>query len=90
MSAARFEFWIDRGGTFTDCIGLSPDGRLHVTKVLSSDTAPLEGIREILARAGAWEDGPLPPCTVKLGTTSKAVDNLDTLFRTAKQAGLLG
>ncbi|HKJ23245.1 MAG TPA: hydantoinase B/oxoprolinase family protein, partial [Myxococcota bacterium] len=49
--------------------GLAPDGALHVAKVLSSDTAPLEGMRQLLARAGAWRDGPLPPCLVKLGTT---------------------
>jgi len=64
-----WEFWIDRGGTFTDCIGFAPDGRLHVAKILSSDTAPLEGIRRILTGTDAWRDGPLPPCTVKLGTT---------------------
>jgi 5-oxoprolinase (ATP-hydrolysing) len=40
----EWQFWIDRGGTFTDCIGKAPDGALHVTKVLSSDRAPLEGI----------------------------------------------
>ena len=39
---ARWQFWIDRGGTFTDCIGQSPEGRLHVTKVLSSDRAPVD------------------------------------------------
>jgi 5-oxoprolinase (ATP-hydrolysing) len=64
-----WEFWIDRGGTFTDCIGLAPDGRLHAAKLLSSDAAPLAGIRRILARAGAPAGDPLPPCTVKLGTT---------------------
>lgn len=61
-----WEFWIDRGGTFTDCIGLAPDGRLHVAKILSSDRAPVEGIRRIL---GVPDDAPLPPCRVKLGTT---------------------
>ncbi len=30
-----WQFWIDRGGTFTDVIALAPDGRLHVRKVLS-------------------------------------------------------
>ena len=30
-----WQFWIDRGGTFTDVIGVSPDGQLHVRKVLS-------------------------------------------------------
>ena len=63
-------FWIDRGGTFTDCIGRAPDGRLHTHKLLSSDTAPVEGIQALLQRAGSWWPGePLPPCTVKLGTT---------------------
>lgn len=31
-----WEFWIDVGGTFTDCIGRSPDGAIHVHKLLSS------------------------------------------------------
>ena len=31
-----WQFWIDVGGTFTDCLGQSPDGVLHQTKVLSS------------------------------------------------------
>jgi len=65
-----WQFWIDRGGTFTDCIGIAPDGGLHTTKLLSSDTAPVEGIRAILERAGAVARGdPPPPCSVKLGTT---------------------
>jgi len=65
-----WEFWVDRGGTFTDCIGLAPDGALHVAKVLSSDDAAVAGIRAILARAaGLADDRPVPPCTVKLGTT---------------------
>ncbi len=65
-----WQFWIDRGGTFTDCIGIAPDGSLHTAKRLSSDAAPVEGIREILERTGALAPGELPPpCTVKLGTT---------------------
>jgi 5-oxoprolinase (ATP-hydrolysing) len=66
----EWEFWVDRGGTFTDCIGLSPDGALHTAKVLSSDTAPIEGIRALLERAGATSRNGEPlPCRVKLGTT---------------------
>ncbi|MGH0035433.1 MAG: hydantoinase B/oxoprolinase family protein [Myxococcota bacterium] len=66
----RWEFWVDRGGTFTDCIGVAPGGALRTAKVLSSDTAPVEGIRRILEREGVVEPGaPLPPCTVKLGST---------------------
>ncbi|MCP5060781.1 MAG: 5-oxoprolinase [bacterium] len=68
--ANRWSFWIDRGGTFTDCIGLAPDGRLRVHKLLSSDAAPVEGIQSLLEGAGAWAPGEaLPACTVKLGTT---------------------
>ncbi len=72
MSEARtvWSFWVDRGGTFTDCIGLDPDGRLHTHKLLSSDTAPIRGIEALLERAGVWQPGArLPPCSVKLGTT---------------------
>ncbi len=65
-----WQFWVDRGGTFTDCIGLAPGGALHVAKILSSDTAPVEGVRAVLERAGAIAQGaPLPPCSVELGTT---------------------
>ena len=65
-----WEFWIDRGGTFTDCIARGPDGGLRVAKVLSSDDAPALGIRAILERAGVVQPGePLPPCSVKLGST---------------------
>ena len=31
-----WEFWIDVGGTFTDCVARSPDGQLHRHKTLSS------------------------------------------------------
>jgi 5-oxoprolinase (ATP-hydrolysing) len=58
-------FWIDRGGTFTDCICVDGD-RLHVSKVLSSDDAPLIAIRLAL---GLAPDDPIPPCEVRMGTT---------------------
>ncbi|MDP6540392.1 MAG: hydantoinase B/oxoprolinase family protein [Planctomycetota bacterium] len=66
----NWSFWIDRGGTFTDCIARAPDGALHTHKRLSSETAPVEAIEAVLEEVGAWRrGGPLPPCTVKLGTT---------------------
>ena len=34
----RWRLWVDTGGTFTDCLALSPDGRLQRVKVLSSST----------------------------------------------------
>jgi 5-oxoprolinase (ATP-hydrolysing) len=64
---ARWQFWIDRGGTFTDCIGYEPASRtLTATKVLSSDDAPLTGIRKLL---GLDEAAPIPACDVRMGTT---------------------
>ena len=63
----RFEFWIDRGGTFTDCIARDPEtGALRVAKLLSSDRAPLDAIRELL---GIARTAPIPPCDVRMGTT---------------------
>jgi 5-oxoprolinase (ATP-hydrolysing) len=65
--SARWEFWIDRGGTFTDCLGRDPDnGQIHVAKVLSSGKAPVEGIRRIL---GLRENEAVPACDVRMGTT---------------------
>lgn len=61
-----WSFWLDRGGTFTDCLGRAPDGGVHTTKVLSSARAPIEGIRRLL---GLEPDDPIPPCEVRMGTT---------------------
>jgi 5-oxoprolinase (ATP-hydrolysing) len=67
MAAAPFQVWIDRGGTFTDCIGRDPvTGRWSVLKVLSSDHAPIEGLRRLLGLA-AHE--PIPPVDLRMGTT---------------------
>jgi 5-oxoprolinase (ATP-hydrolysing) len=63
----RWQFYVDRGGTFTDCIGRDPaTGALSVLKVPSSDEAPLLGIRRLL---GLSEAQPIPPCELRLGTT---------------------
>ncbi|MFV8751322.1 hydantoinase B/oxoprolinase family protein [Nannocystaceae bacterium ST9] len=69
-----WEFWIDRGGTFTDVIGRDPDRRLHVLKLLSERPehyadAAVHGIRTLL---GLADDAPLPSeriAAVKMGTT---------------------
>lgn len=74
MSEERWQFWIDRGGTFTDIVGRCRDGRLEVRKLLSQnprryDDAATQGIRDIL---GIPARDPIPPgCVeaVKLGTT---------------------
>jgi 5-oxoprolinase (ATP-hydrolysing) len=66
MTRGRWAFWIDRGGTFTDCVARAPDGALVVRKVLSSDRAPVTAIRAVL---GLGDDAPVPPCEVRMGTT---------------------
>jgi len=69
----RWDFWIDRGGTFTDVIGRDPRGRLHPRKLLSEnpayDDASVQAIRDLL---GLSPDAPIPTGTigaVKMGTT---------------------
>jgi 5-oxoprolinase (ATP-hydrolysing) len=62
-----WQFFIDRGGTFTDCIGRDPrTGALSVVKMPSSDQAPLLGIRRLL---GLGDTEAIPACEVRLGTT---------------------
>ncbi|QJR03965.1 5-oxoprolinase [Sphingobium yanoikuyae] len=66
----QWQFWIDRGGTFTDVVARDPQGVLHTAKLLSSDPeryadAAVEAIRR-LTGAG---DGPIPRCTLRIGTT---------------------
>ncbi len=70
----RWQFWIDRGGTFTDLVAQRPDGSLVIHKLLSENPehyrdAPLQGIRNIL---GVASGQPLPTeqiGLVKMGTT---------------------
>src|SRR4029450_1012943 len=69
-----WDFWIDRGGTFTDVIGRRPDGSLVAHKLLSDNPeaygdAAVQGIRDLL---GVKPDEPIPPrliCHVKMATT---------------------
>ncbi|HEX6242384.1 MAG TPA: hydantoinase B/oxoprolinase family protein [Polyangiales bacterium] len=63
----RTQIWIDRGGTFTDCIGFEPGTRaLKVVKLLSTDDAPLLGIQALL---GLGPEAPIPPIDLRMGTT---------------------
>src|SRR5271166_3723132 len=74
QSANRWQFWIDRGGTFTDVVGRAPEGALHTVKLLSENPAhypdaAVEGIRRLLALAPG-EPIPLDRIeSVKMGTT---------------------
>lgn len=69
-----WQFWIDRGGTFTDIVARRPDGRLLTHKLLSANPAryrdaALAGIRELL---GVGADAEIPSGAVeavRMGTT---------------------
>src|ERR1043166_1952179 len=70
----QWDFWIDRGGTFTDVVGRAPDGTLAAHKLLSENPeayqdAAVQGIRDLL---GCKAGEPIPPGrvgAVKMGTT---------------------
>ena len=70
----HWEFWIDRGGTFTDIVARRPDGRLVARKLLSDrpeayKDAAVAGIRQLL---GLKPGQPIPASqigSVRLGTT---------------------
>jgi 5-oxoprolinase (ATP-hydrolysing) len=59
---ARWQFWLDVGGTFTDCVARDPNGRLHRFKTLSSGVT--KGVvaavssREVIAELGSRVDPP--------------------------------
>ena len=73
-SFPRWQFWIDRGGTFTDIVAKRPDGTLATHKLLSENPdqyhdAAIAGMRFLL---GLTKDAPLPIGqieAVKMGTT---------------------
>ena len=73
-TVAAWDFWIDRGGTFTDVVGRRHDGTLVAHKLLSENPeaytdAAVQGIRDLL---GLKAGEPIPPGrvgAVKMGTT---------------------
>ena len=74
MDHKRWQFWIDRGGTFTDIVGRRPDGTLATHKLLSDNPeqyrdAAVAGIRHMLGlRTGEAVTPDMVDC-VKMGTT---------------------
>ena len=69
-AAPHWQFWIDRGGTFTDVVARAPDGSVRTAKLLSEDPvrgedAAIAAIRELTGIAS----GPLPYLVVRMGTT---------------------
>ncbi|MBB4005493.1 hydantoinase B/oxoprolinase family protein [Aurantimonas endophytica] len=74
VADGKWDFWVDRGGTFTDVIGRAPDGSLTPKKLLSEnpgvyDDAALEGIRDLLGLAPGAAIPPGRIGTVRMGTT---------------------
>ena len=72
--ATRWQFWIDRGGTFTDIVGRAPDGALHTLKLLSDNPeayadAAVEGMRRLLQLPPGAPITPQQVECVKMGTT---------------------
>ncbi len=73
VGPAGWTFWVDRGGTFTDVIGVSPAGEEHTLKLLSAsnayEDAAVEAMRRLL---GAGLGAPFPAervKAIKIGTT---------------------
>ncbi len=72
--SAKWQFWIDRGGTFTDVVARRPDGAILTHKLLSDNReryadAAIQGIRDFL---GLRPGQPIPAeriAAVKMGTT---------------------
>ena len=74
-----WQFWIDRGGTFTDVVARRPDGGLVTHKLLSDNPeqyrdAALEGIRRLL---GVASGAPIP------------VESIDAVLRPDTKKGYL-
>ncbi|MDO8773755.1 MAG: hydantoinase B/oxoprolinase family protein [Burkholderiaceae bacterium] len=70
----RWQFWIDRGGTFTDVVGKRPDGTLVTHKLLSENPeqyrdAAVAGIRHLLGLTAGEPVTPDVVECVKMGTT---------------------
>jgi 5-oxoprolinase (ATP-hydrolysing) len=74
MAAGKWQFWIDRGGTFTDVVAETPEGRIVAHKLLSENPdaysdAAIQGIRDLM---GLMADEAIPSrriASVKMGTT---------------------
>ncbi|MGR9578156.1 hydantoinase B/oxoprolinase family protein [Pandoraea sputorum] len=74
QTASRWQFWIDRGGTFTDIVARRPDGTLVTHKLLSENPeqyrdAAVAGIRHLLGLSAGEPITPDLVDMVKMGTT---------------------
>ena len=74
MTSGKWDFWIDRGGTFTDIVARTPEGAIKAHKVLSENPeayrdAAIQGIRELMGVATGERVPAENIATVKMGTT---------------------
>ena len=75
MAGAGWQFWVDRGGTFTDVVARRPDGRLLTHKLLSENPsryrdAAVAGIRALLGTSAVGVPVPVARVeAVRMGTT---------------------
>jgi 5-oxoprolinase (ATP-hydrolysing) len=72
--SGKWDFWIDRGGTFTDIIGCDPGGEIHARKLLSENPeayrdSAVQGIREHLGLSAGVAIPPGLIGEVRMGTT---------------------
>ena len=82
-ASGRWDFWIDRGGTFTDVVARDPAGRLHATKLLSENPgayrdAAVEAIRRLL--------GVAPGAPIPAGENRRGEDGDDRRHQRAARA----
>ena len=74
VEEGKWQFWVDRGGTFTDIVGKHPDGNLVTAKLLSENPeqyadAAVEGIRRLLGLSPGEPISATRVEAVKMGTT---------------------
>ncbi|MCC5864559.1 MAG: hydantoinase B/oxoprolinase family protein [Wenzhouxiangella sp.] len=91
MRKGSWQFWIDRGGTFTDLVGRAPDGVLHTAKLLSEnpeqyEDAAIEGIRRLLALG---PDEAIPDQDIKVVRMGTTVATNALLERRGEKVALL-
>ena len=65
----RWQFWIDRGGTFTDVVALRPDGQLITHKLLSDNLLNFDNLLHCLIFTATGRQ------IIELGTSLKLTEN---------------
>ncbi len=71
----RWQFWIDRGGTFTDIVARRPDGDLIDAQSVCRESRAVSPMPRCMASASYWASHTMKPCPTaqidprKMGTT---------------------